>query len=387
MRAAPPVADGVSEFADCIADLYEAASGEVDWQAALAPLGRRLDACSGILFVDDPAGHDVELLAMPGWPAAAVTLYAQHYRTRDPYTAFARLHPQSACLLGHEMVDPQALLRSEIWNEFGRHHLPAFWFIGVVAPLRQGRGGRLAWHRPTQAPAFGEAERALLLRLLPYLQRALQLRDCLRACGGGLRSCGGGLGSQAFDGLPLPLLVVARGGAVLACNLAAERACRAGPLRLDASGLHASQAGDERRLQRLLHDVAGGGPGGGLLLHAEATRAVCAVLVCRLPQTGRFVGVAAAGPEHRALVTIRGLTPRRPADPDQLCALFGLSAVEARIACAIVAGASVASVAAQRRTSPLTVRAQIRAILLKTGAESLRDLVAMVSRLEDEPAP
>ncbi len=378
MRAAPSVPDAISELADCIGDLYEAASGERDWQTALAPLGRRLDACSGILFVDDPGSNDVELLAMPGWPPAAITLYAERYRTRDPYTAFARLHPEPACLLGHEMVDPQSLLRSEIWNEFGRHHLPAFWFIGVVAPLRQGRGGRLAWHRPTGAPAFGEAERALLLGLLPYLQRALQLRDCLRACGSSLRS-------QAFDGLPLPLLVVGRGGAVLACNLAAERACRSGPLRLDPGGLHASQAADDRRLQRLLHDVATGGPGGGLLLHAEAPRVLCAVLVCRLPQAGPFASVGAAAPEHRALVTIRSLAPRRGADAGQLCALFGLSEVEARIACAIVAGTSVASVAQQRRTSPLTVRAQIRAILLKTGAESLRDLVAMVSRLEDGP--
>ncbi len=379
MHDVPPVADAVGELVDCIGDLYEAASGERDWQDALEPLGRRLDASSGILFVDDPVGHDVELLAMPGWPAAAVALYAQRYRTRDPYAAFARLHPEPACLLGHEMVDPQSVLRSEIWNEFGRHHMPAFWFIGVVAPLRQGRGGRLAWHRPNDAPAFGETERALLLRLLPYLQRALQLRDCLRACGSGLRS-------QAFDGLPLPLLVVGRSGAVLACNLAAERICRSGPLRLEASGLHASQPADERRLQRLLHDVATGGPGGGLLLHAEAPRMVFAVLVCRLPQTGPFAAVAASEPLHRALVTIRGLAPRRPADPDQLCGLFGLSAVEARIACAIVAGASVAAVAEQRRTSLLTVRAQIRAILLKTGAESLRDLAAMVSRLDDDPA-
>ncbi len=112
---------------------------------------------------------------------------------------------------------------------------------------------------------------------------------------------------------------------------------------------------------------------------------VCAVLVCRLPQAGPFSAVASARPEHRALVTIRCLAPRRPAQPDRLCALFGLSGVEARVAFAIVAGASVAAVAQQRRTSPLTVRAQVRAILLKTGAESLRDLVAMISRLEDDP--
>jgi len=81
-------------------------------------------------------------------------------------------------------------------------------------------------------------------------------------------------------------------------------------------------------------------------------------------------------------VTIRILAPRRPADPGRLCDLFRLSAVEAQVACAIGAGTSVAAVAGSRRTSPFTVRAQIRAILLKTGSENLRDLVAIVSDIE-----
>jgi len=79
------------------------------------------------------------------------------YRNPDPHAAFARRHPAAACLLGHEMVDPDQSRRSEIWVDFGSRHQPAFHFIGVIAPLERGCGGRLAWHRPQDTPAFSEA--------------------------------------------------------------------------------------------------------------------------------------------------------------------------------------------------------------------------------------
>ena len=365
-------------LADLVGDLYAAASGERDWETALTPLGRMLGGTSGILFVDDPAGADVDLLALPGWSAAAVALYAARYRSLDPYTAFARRNPEAACLLGHEMVDPDQLRRSEIWVDFGSRHFPAFHFIGVIAPLEGGRGGRLAWHRPQDAPAFGEGERGLMHRLLPHLQRALQLRDRLQPSGLALRA-------RAFDQVALPLLVLGPTGTVLAINPAGERACRSGAIRLDRGGLHAADGADDRRLQLAVHDAGTGGPGGGLLLRSPRSDQVCAVLVCRMPDTRMFAGIAAVATGRAGacvLVTVRILSPRRPADPGRLCELFRLSAVEAQVACAIAAGASVAAVAGSRRTSPLTVRAQIRAILSKTGSENLRDLVAIIAEIE-----
>ncbi len=363
------------EFAEYVGDLYAAASGERDWETALAPIARRLAGTSGILFVDDPASAEVDLLALPGWSATAVALYTSRYRSLDPYAAFARRHRAAACLLGHEMIDVDRLRNSEIWVDFGSRHLPAFHFIGVIVPLEQGRGGRLAWHRPEDAPDFGEAERSLLCRLLPHLQRALQLRDRLGPAAMPLRA-------RAFDQIALPLLVLDRNASVLAANASGEQACRSGAIRLDRSGLHAVAHADDRRLQRLIHDTASGGPGGGLLLRAADASHVSAVLVCRMPDSAAFAGVGAGRAEACVLVTVRTLAPRRPADPARLCDLFGLSAVEAQVTCAIAAGASVAAVAESRHTSPLTVRAQIRAILLKTGAGNLRDLVGMVSEIE-----
>ena len=375
MAVAQAVTGPDAELAECIGDLYAAACGERDWETALAPMARRLAGTSGILFIDDPARADVDLLALPGWSAAAVALYTARYRSLDPYAAFARRHRASACLLGHEMIDPERLRNSEIWVDFGSLHLPAFHFIGVIAPLEQGRGGRLAWHRPQNAPGFGEPERTLLYRLLPHLQRALQLRDRLVPAATSLRA-------RAFDQIALPLLVLDRNGSLLAANASGEQACRSGAIRLDRSGLHAVADADDRRLQRLIHDTASGGPGGGLLLRAADGNHVSAVLVCRMPDTTAFAGIGTQRAEACVLVTVRTLAPRRPADPARLCDLFRLSAVEAQVACAIAAGASVAAVAERRHTSPLTVRAQIRAILLKTGAENLRDLVGMVSEIE-----
>ncbi len=95
-------------LADLVGDLYAAASGERTWETALTPLGRMLGGTSGILFVDDPACADVDLLALPGWSAAAVALYAARYRSLDPRSgeqrngkpmfgvSFATVHTSSA---------------------------------------------------------------------------------------------------------------------------------------------------------------------------------------------------------------------------------------------------------------------------------------------------
>jgi DNA-binding CsgD family transcriptional regulator len=101
--------------------------------------------------------------------------------------------------------------------------------------------------------------------------------------------------------------------------------------------------------------------------------------VTRLPDPG--------GGPARVLVLLRPLVTSTPR-PDLLEVLFGLSPAEAAVAAPLVAGHSAEEVAAERGVSIGTVRSQIRAVLDKTGAGSLRQLSAMLGALrglEGEP--
>ena len=61
--------------------------------------------------------------------------------------------------------------------------------------------------------------------------------------------------------------------------------------------------------------------------------------------------------------------------------LFGLTANEAEVACALYGGVTKQAVAAARGVRVSTIRTQVDAILAKTGATNLRDLEQLLGGL------
>ncbi|HZH47070.1 MAG TPA: hypothetical protein VEY31_10590, partial [Roseococcus sp.] len=106
-----------------------------------------------------------------------------------------------------------------------------------------------------------------------------------------------------------------------------------------------------------------------------------AVLVSPLP--ARLAGGDGLGRiEGRALLLLRGLGAERDGPPAELLRnLFGLTAAEAAVACALAGGATKAAVAAARGLRETTVRTQVRSVLEKTGTRSLRELEGLLAGL------
>ena len=368
------------EFPRIISGLFAAACGEEAWETATAPIHRRFESNFGMLVIDDYIGYKPEILTLPEWSVYAISMYAGYYASIDPHASYMRRQQPMSCILGQEMVDPAVWLRSEMWNDFNLQHLPFLNFACLFAPLEDGRNMRLTLSREIGTQAFSEAERSTLSLLLPYLQRAVQLRDRLTMSGGFPET-------RAFFTLMLPLLVVGPDGKVLACNAAAETICCKEPLLIDRHGLHATNAADTQRLKRLLQATGAGGSGGGLLLRERTGESVLAVLVSPLPTESRLYDPFPSHRGNASLVTIKVLAPAISPDPEWLQQLFGLSLAEAEVARALAAGTSIVAIAQQQGKSPLTVRAQIRAILAKTGSDTLRDLVRKLSMIGGNVAP
>jgi DNA-binding CsgD family transcriptional regulator len=137
------------------------------------------------------------------------------------------------------------------------------------------------------------------------------------------------------------------------------------------------QPPEVQALRGLVYAVTHGGAG-GMLRVTRRTQPPLAVLVAPLPT--RLHPAPALAPSL-ALVLITD-----PADSPILAAqalqqLFGLTAAEAGVALALVAGRSAEEIAAERGVSVPTVRTQIRQLLAKTGALHLRDLVRLLAGL------
>ncbi len=82
-----------------------------------------------------------------------------------------------------------------------------------------------------------------------------------------------------------------------------------------------------------------------------------------------------------AMVTVADPARRRVPSVALLRHAFGLTPTEAELAGALITGLTVPECAAARQVSPNTVRAQIRALLTKTGVRRQVDLVALLSGL------
>ena len=71
----------------------------------------------------------------------------------------------------------------------------------------------------------------------------------------------------------------------------------------------------------------------------------------------------------------------------RFCALHGLTGAEAGVVAGLIAGLTLNQIALRRRTSPETVRTQLKAIFWKTGCKRQADLVCQVAVMAQDYGP
>jgi DNA-binding CsgD family transcriptional regulator len=371
--------------------IYDAATGGTPWAAVGSGLASVLHARSASLMAGDLRGGSVELLAHNNIPHEAVAAYGARYRHVDLWTSRAATQVAPGgmprvFISGH-LVPESEFLRSEFWNDFGRHHGLRY-VIGTVLPLGAAGSMPIGLHRPAGAAPFAEEEKRLLEAVLPHLRRALQLRHRLA----GMPAAEAGPGIAALDALANGVVVTDAEGRVALANLAAEMmAARADAFRLAQAGgretagtlFQPCHRAEAEALLRLVRATALFGDAGGAMRLSRADGApALAVLVMPLPARLAEAPLTLGGRvPGRALVLLRELGLAAAPRAAVLRDLFGLTAAEAEVARALAGGASKAAVAAQRGIAETTVRTQVRAVLAKTGAANLRDLERMLAGL------
>lgn len=110
-------------------------------------------------------------------------------------------------------------------------------------------------HRPHDAKDYAPQEVRRLQRLLPHVQRSLEVRQKLQSANQSNRSA-----YFALDQLSLGVILVAATGRLLHVNTAGEAMLRAGDgLVRTPDGLRASNKEDDKLLQKLIAGLRHGG--------------------------------------------------------------------------------------------------------------------------------
>ncbi len=362
---------------------YDAAAAPELWPLALEALGDALGGCALVMSIL-PAGEGVRFAATARIDPDYGAMIEQRFATAasNPLIAAMPRLPCATPVAREAIVPDPAYLGGALYNEVFRPqrlaHAAAACLLRtaeITAPL--GIIRRVGSERPNRR------DLELLRRLLPHMQRAVQLQLRLAALG-----ARGDAAEEALDHAPFGVILVDAGGRVLFLNAPAEAVVAAADgLTVSNGALSAATAGETRALARLVADAAATGAGAGtsaggaMALSRPSSSSPLAVLVA--PLRGQLPVPA----ERRPAAVVFLAAPERcaPVAGRRLVELFGLSPAEAQLAVALLAGKRLRQIAAERSVQLPTVRNQLRAVLAKTGTARQADLVRLLATLPAAP--
>jgi DNA-binding CsgD family transcriptional regulator/PAS domain-containing protein len=361
---------------------YDAAAAPELWPMALEALGDALGGCAFVMSILS-ASEGIRFAATARIDPAYGAMIERRFATAasNPLIAAMPRLPSATPVAREAIVPDPAYLASALYNEVFRPqrlaHAAACLLrtAEITAPL--GIIGRVGSERPNRC------DLDLLRRLLPHMQRAVQLHLRLAALG-----ARGDAAEEALGHAPFGVILVDAGGRVLFLNPPAEAVVAAADgLTVSNGTLSAATASETRALARLVADAAatGGGAGmsagGAMALSRPSSSSPLAVLVA--PLRGQQPLLA----ERRPAAAVFLAAPERcaPVAGRRLVELFGLTPAEAQLAVALLAGKRLRQIAAERSVQLPTVRNQLRAVLAKTGTARQADLVRRLATLPAAP--
>jgi DNA-binding CsgD family transcriptional regulator len=251
----------------------------------------------------------------------------------------------------------------------------------VVMPLvkRPGMSAVAVVARSIRSGAFDQPEIATLRRLVPHLQRAIEVHD--RLCHSERQLA---LTRDILDRYEHALVLVTGNAVVTYCNKAAEDLMRdrGSELSLVRSRLACRRASDTALLRRTIAAAAGIGNGGqfaGGLVSIEREKHPWPLTIYCLPMADPSQWSVDRQPA--VLLLLADTSRSVDLSPLTLNRLFGLTAAEARLALQLVQGNTLAQAAGSLGVARSTVASQLQGIFQKTHTRRQPDLVRLLHAL------
>jgi DNA-binding CsgD family transcriptional regulator/PAS domain-containing protein len=370
--------EATGAFDDIIPDLYDALLRPQAWPGVLTRVADAAKIGSvHFLFADAgglPLMSEMSTRVRPG----TNELYRDYYGAIDSSRKLAQDLPVGKFLLCHRVHDEDFVRGDEFYNDY---LIPSgFRYLAGVRVFRDdGHDAMFGFFKNVGTDPFDDREVRALQTLLPHLRRVAQMQHRLAT----LEASASPL-SGALDRLASGVVIIDQGFRVGFVNRVAEDILRAGSgLLLCNHRLLASDTDVSKRLDRLIAEAAqcaaGGDPhkgGGGLAVPRPSGERPLLLVVVPLPafSAGRLWRA-----EPAVAVFITDPEARPPAPAQRFADMFGLTPAEARLAAWLVAGDSLAEAADRFGLSKYTLRAQLRALMDKTGTNRQAALVRLLT--------
>jgi DNA-binding NarL/FixJ family response regulator len=363
-----------------INDIYASAATRDALPRTMARIGAAVGADSAFLFSSHSAVSPDAILLGHQLDGQHIERFARHWSHEDIWALEAgrrQLMRRNTVVIGTDLVAERAQLDSRFYREFGRDAGMHRMLGSVLADGSEDAGipfTNLCWYRGDGAPNFDRRHTALLTRLLPHLQRMLEIQFALQSS-----QADASLNAAVLQQRGLVALALARDGRILLDSGATAELARAGVLKLSRANVVALGSHCAPTLADALRMCAASGHPVEILYRIAGApvlrRALLAPLAGDVPN---LLGVA-AGPAFA--LSLEPPTRSGAAALASVRKLYKLTEAEARVAQALVAGHAAADIAREHEVAVSTVRSQIRALFDKCEVSSQRELVRQLAVL------
>jgi DNA-binding CsgD family transcriptional regulator len=347
-------------LASAIDHLYTCSTDEAQWDTALGSIARVFDTPRVSVMRTSPRVDQIFEIRGLNFDAEAQALYNHYYWQLDPTLEVSRKAPAGAWVDCSPLLDPRITPHREYVIDYAFSHGLRY-VAGGMAHVDEQSRIIFGLQRPADARPFTDDTRVLFDRLRPHLRRACLISQELQAS---RRSAA--LSTAVLDGLAQAAYVVSAQGSLLFANTSGLRQLRLAIPFTHRHGKLQLGAQNAARFEAALAAATSGRgrTGSDLTEIVRGERWVLRVLPMASEPACALVYVAP---------TARCTTPAAV-----LQRLFSLTKAEAEIAFHVADGLTVKEIAFAREVSDLTVRAQVRSLLAKTGAVRLSALTALL---------
>ena len=361
--------------------IYDMALGRSNWDAILDILSASFPGCLVLVSGDDLVSRTNLVFSQRGLKPETVADYASTWAAENPWLpALAGWAPYQ--VYHDDQVVPRIeARRSRFWTEWlGR--LGTYDAATGVVLLREGaRQLTLEIRYAAEQAELRERAASVLGEAALHFGRAFEISARSRF------SAGGGYLDHVVEDLPFSVFFVDADLRIHYANYAAEtlRRLSPGPFSSADGILRAGDTESDAKLRQMVQRIV------------ASKRAPSAVLQIRRPDDlERYFAIARVAvregqhnqlhdaildPGPLVMLVVHGSIEIAALPMDLLWRSFGLTESEARLAEALLGGATLADFAKERAVSKQTLRNQLVGVMRKTGTRRQSELVSLLTRL------
>ena len=353
---------------------YDAILAPTRWSLALQSLAESFGAASCTLYE-----HDRENSPGPVPMSAEHEAYSVRWERNQPHAPDPHVGPYLEKTTSFIRAGWASAVEHDLSTEEERRTLPFFqetarpekreWF---AASFFSVDGGDWCWPIFRGDDPFTPEDATRLARVGPYLAKIVSLAQKFAAFDVTSKL-------SALERVNSAAVVVDATGRARQMNAPAQNLLGA-QFNLVRGRPSADDPASNRRLQQLISSALYTAPGGAqsyapiVIDRDEAPW----LLVEAMPVTAFGSDLFSSGRLILLLTDLR--SPLRP-DSRQLCAAFGLTAAEAKLAARLASGLGIDAAAASLGVSRETTRTQLKAVFAKTNTRRQAELAGLLARL------